>query len=228
MFCETNVQYGKKNAPKFESSLKNWLEQWWTEHSCGTHSPCLHTKTSSVHQGVAVWHVHACMHTLCDQNLFFVIFQEMKRLCFSFMNSIVTLTPGMTHSSLQRARLLSFFWFAPAMTAIYLTLNLQFNDICWHANENLKNFLRHIGGVESPFNYEMFVWPPAANCFYFWLFDWFFSSLSAICFLFKENHWESPTYCSYWNISQKHFFALRPPTLGSVAQTTHAQKIRSW
>ena len=29
-------------------------------------------------------------------------------------------------------------------------------------------------------------------------------------------------------ISQKHFFALQPPTLGSVAQTKHAWKFCSW
>ena len=43
--------------------------------------------------------------------------------------------------------------------------------------------------------------PHPLTVFLLWAFWWFiFSSLSAVCFLFKENYWESPICCS------KHFF----------------------
>ena len=58
------------------------------------------------------------------------------------------------------------------------------------------------------------------------LIDFFI--LSEIGFLFKENYWEPKICCSDWDISKKTFFIIPLPTLGCVAQTTHAQKIRSW
>ena len=56
----------------------------------------------------------------------------------------------------------------------------------------------------------------------------FFSGLSGICSHHYENYRELKISCSDWDISEKHFFALPPPTLGSVAQTTHAWKFCSW
>ena len=47
---------------------------------------------------------------------------------------------------------------------------------------------------------------PPLTFFCLELFDWFFSSLSAIFLAFKEKYWESPICCSDWNISPKHFF----------------------
>ena len=71
--------------------------------------------------------------------------------------------------------------------------------------------------------------PTPANVFCLELFDWLFfeavgnmvpslgklSSMSNL--LFNKRYFQKVL-----------FFTLPPPTLGSVAQTTHAQEIRSW
>ena len=76
-------------------------------------------------------------------------------------------------------------------------------------------------GTKIPFAEGGTYGPPSLTFFCFELFDWFVSSLSAICFPFKENYWESPICSSDWNISQKQLFCrmwklARDPKVGPL------------
>ena len=107
--------------------------------------------------------------------------------------------------------LANFFLLSPFLIVFFLSLSATFfsfmenyweSPICcsdWNccdfagSNTAIVNLTTKCGG--------RYVWPSLANFFFFalaFLID-LFSSLSAICFPFKENYWESPICCSDWN-----------------------------
>ena len=98
-------------------------------------------------------------------------------------------------------------------TVCCLCFGFAFSSCRWWEN-HAHQLLNDRGGAR-------FIWCLPADFFFLELFDWIFSRLLETGSIFRKTI-ENVQFAVQQEIFQKNTFSLPPPTLGSVAQSTHA------